>query len=328
MPQVVAGAMPRHLPRTALVLIALFSTSAWAGDHVEAAVQGVGGASIAHPRTNAGVTLNPGAIGLMERYDIQGLFIGGPTKDLRWGVSAVDARTNEFLAFGLSYNGSQATPPFLPDELPGWALTDEPPVNGKQEHDITLALAGLLLDRKIGIGLNGTLQIFNNNFGGKGTTGNLDLGFAAMPVEYFSFGFAARDILPVPKQFDQPATLALGIRGGHDKYITASAEIDLRLEHVQDRLYDIRAGLEGSIRELVALRAGWDYGGDTGVHAATWSVGLFSTSGRIDYAMRIPANLDRLAVSDLSHYVTLTIFTKAFDRSEPEESPIRWEDGS
>jgi hypothetical protein len=310
-----------------LLLPLAVSSTALADDYASGAIAGMGGSSVAEPHDNGGLRTNPATAGLTERYDVQAVFRVGPWPGIYWSASAIDARTNDFVSFGLAYDGQLTTLPFLPDELPGFAPTGEAPVNRKQLHDITFVLAAPLLKRRLSLGVNGTLTIFDNDWNGKGTTGNLDLGIAARPIEQLSIGFAARDILPVPEQFDRPALFALALRGGVDDLFVGSVEADYRLEHAQTLPWSVRAGVEGAIK-VVKLRAGWNWDGDADLHRVTWGLGMFAKSGSIDYAMQIPVNDKAMVFGDVMHTLSLTIKTKAFSRDEPDESPIRWEDGS
>jgi hypothetical protein len=314
------------LPRLLLLLAA--PTVASATDEITSApVAGIGGASVADPNDNGTLRSNPAAVGLSERYDLQALFRVGPLPGIYWSVNAVDARTNDYVSFGLAYDGRITRPEFLPDELPGFAPTGEEPSNRKELHDLTFALAVPFLKRRLSVGLNGTLTIFDNAWNGKGTTGNLDLGIAARPIDQLSFGLSARDILPVADQFDRPATLAFGARGGMDDLFIGAVEVDHRFEHVLGNPWNVRAGVEGVLK-VVKLRAGWNWDGDVDIHRVSWGIGAFSKAGSVDYAMQIPVNDSNLAFADVIHTLSLTVKTKAFQREEPEESPVRWEDGS
>jgi hypothetical protein len=321
--------LPIHRARTTVVLLALgCSTAAHAEDNIGAQHEGAGGVAIADPRTNAAITLNPGALGLTDRFDVEFLVNAGGGRNFRWGLSAVDARTNEFISFGLVYNGGLTSVDFLPAELPAWAEVGEDLRNAKQKHELTAALATNLFDRRLGIGLNGTLQIHNTRFGGNRTLGNLDVGIAARPIDYLTLAFAARDLVTVEDTFDQPLTLSYAVRGGVEELITASFEGDVRMEHVVNSGLDFRFGVDGTIRKLVKVRGGWDYNGDSTIHGFSWGVGLFSAdNGTLNYAMRIPVNDPDLVFGRIEHTLSLTLFTRVWRRGEePTESPIVWPD--
>lgn len=297
-------------------MLLLLAALALADDAVPANVAGRGGTSVAEAADNIAVTTNPGALGLSERYDILGNFIGGPGTDLRWGVVAVDSSTNDRIAFGFAYWGQRTNPPFLPSELPGWAPTGTEPTNIKRTHDLSFSLAAPFLDRRLSLGLGGTMSIFNNDHSGTGVTGNMIFGAAARPHDLVSFGFAARDVLPIPVQDDRPAQLTLGSVVGDPTRFIGSVEGAWRAEGVIGHAFDARAGLEGVIKEAVHLRGGWDWAGNFDVHRVSWGFGLGSKAGRLDYAMRIPV-VPGLRFGQISHVISLVLFTKAF-REEDE----------
>lgn len=311
--------------RCALAYALILPGVASATDVVSGSLAGQGGAAVAHPRDNSGITVNPASLSLIERYDFQAMFLGGPNGDLRWNASAVDGRTSKWVGFGLAYNGGIRNLPFAVPELPGWAPTDETLINDQQTHDITFALAVPVLERRLSFGVNGTLSIFEGSYVNSGVTGNIDLGVMARPVEYFSVGFVARDVLPIERQFSTPVALALGVRGGKDEMFTASFDVQVRLEDVLDNAWTARGGVEGTIK-FVQLRAGWDWDGDRGYHRIGWGLGLRSAVGSIDYAMQIPVITEDFDFASVTHTVSLSVFTKLGERNE-EERPIRWKDG-
>lgn len=299
------------------------SASAVAGETPSAAEAGTGGASLASPRDNSAITVNPANVALIPRYDVQAQFIGGPTGDLRWSGSVVDGRTSKFIAFGVAYNGGIVARPFHTDELPGWAPTGEELVNSKQTHDITVALATPFLDHRLSFGLSGTLSIYNGQYAGKGVTGNIDVGFTARPIEFFSVGLVGENLLPIVEQADTPATLGLGVRGGKDNLFVGMADFSARLEQVNGSRFDVSAGLQGTIKKVVDIRGGYAFDGDDLRHAVTWGLGLHSKSGGLDYAMKIPVFKDSWTFAETTHYVTLTVLTNFGDQNA-ENEPIRW----
>lgn len=309
-----------------LVAAGLTAGSAHAQEgHATAPVAATGSMAAAHWSDNTALVTNPAAIALSSRYDVSAQFLGTGSGALRWGASAVDGTTNEYITFGFAYEGGRYNPPFLPGELPGFAITGDEPVNLKQEHDLTFGLAAPFLDRKLSVGLNGTVMIFDNAHNGRGTTGNLDVGLAARPIELLALGFAARDVLPIPEQFARPATLAFGVRAGRDELVTGGVEADLRLEEVQELPFTIKAGVDGAIKEIVHLRGGYLFHGDTLEHQVSWGFGLNSPSGSIDYGMRIPVSRDALAFRDVQHIVSLTLNIKGLTGGdEGAEEDLGW----
>ncbi len=282
----------------------------------------MGGASVASPNENASVTISPATLALVPRYDFQGSFIGGPSGDLRWNVSAMDGRTSERVAFGLSYHGGILNRAFLPEEYPGWAPADETLINSYQRHDITLAMAVPVLDRRLSFGLNGTLSIREGEYVRSGVTGNMDFAVAARPVEEFTVAFVGSDLLPIENQVDRPARIALGLRGGKDELFSGAVDVGFRAEQVTTSPWWVAAGIEGAIK-VVRLRAGWDWDGDRGTHRIAWGLGLVAPLGILSYGMQVPVITENFNFASVTHTVTLTIRTKLGDRENEDEGP-RW----
>lgn len=303
---------------------------ALADEHASAIVAGMGGGSVAEPIDLTAIRTNPAAVGLTERYDLQGLFGVNNGRDLRWGIAAGDSRTNERISFGVAYMGGITRPGFLPEELPPFAITGEEPENKKQRHDIQIALSAPFLDRKLAIGLGGNLLFYNQTWNGKGVTGNLGAGIAARPFEGLSLGLGFRDLLPIPEQPDRPATMNVGVRGGVDAIVVGSGELGYRLEKGEGNPLTGRLGVQGTI-DLVQLRAGWTWDGPIQTHLVSWGIGASAEAGSIDYAMQVPVNTPGLRFADLTHTLTVTIRTNAFDddraREASDEPPMRWQDG-
>lgn len=312
------NAFPRRAVKPWLNLLCVtglaMSQTAAATDVPAANVAATGTLGIAEHADNSAVSANPGALGLTERYDIQGMFRYGPSKDMRWNVSAADASTNSFLSFGFAYNGGVTQPDFLPEELPGWEVTGTEPVNTKSTHDLTFALATPFLDRRMSMGLNGTLSIFDNAILGKGTTGNMDFGIAGQPIEALTIGLVARNVLPVAEQYDRPASLGLGVRGGLEGTISGVAEIDYRFEHVQQSALDVRFGAEAGWRAL-RLRAGTGWSGDTDSWSFSWGIGGRNDTGSLDYAMWIPLS-DLQGLGDITHGLSITLVTGGLKKKD------------
>ncbi|HMV66332.1 MAG TPA: hypothetical protein PKA64_05740 [Myxococcota bacterium] len=304
---------------------------AFADEHASANVAGMGGSSVADPTDLTAIRTNPAAVGLTERYDIQALFGVSNGRDLRWGIAAGDSRTNDRVSFGLAYMGGLTRPPFLPEELPPFAVTGEEPENKKQRHDIELSLSVPLLDRRLAFGLGGNLLIYNQTWNGKGVTGNLAAGVAARPIDELSLGIGFRDLLPIAEQPDRPATMNVGARGGVEDIVVASGELGYRLEKGEGSPLTGRLGVQGTI-DFVQARAGWTWDGPLQTHLVTWGIGASADAGSIDYAMQIPVNQPGLRFADLIHTLTITLRTNAFKRESSEEepgdgAPMQWPGG-
>lgn len=284
----------------------------------------MGDAAVAHPRDNVLITVNPAGMGLTDQFDVQAGFSGGFDRAWSWHASAIDGRTNEYVKFGLSYDGRIHFPPFLPDELPGWNPIGDALLNRREEHDITFGLAVPVLDRRLSFGLNGTLSILESAFADQVVTGNMDVGVAAQPIPQLSVGFVAKSFLPLKEQGRIPGSVALGVRGMVPDTFAASFEAEYRYEDVQRRPWVLRGGVDGVIREIVAVRAGWNWDGDRADHRLSWGLGLVRKDvGSLAYAMIIPV-IPNLRGLEIGHFLTLTLHTNV--ASADEEEPIRWDD--
>jgi len=309
-----------------LMLLALaFSSTAMASDDDfhSARQDGMGRIGVADPWDNSGILVNPATLALTDRYDAAGAFAYGPTNEFRWGVSLADARTNDRVAFGFSYSGTISNPPFLPEEIPAWGLVGEDPTNGKQYHDLSVGVAIHAFERKLTFGINGGLWIRNTERLGKGTTGNMDFGMAARPVEWLSIGVVGRNVLPVKEQVDRPAALLSGIRVGVEEYLVAEFDLNYRFEYAQQNPLDIHYGLQAGIK-VVRLRVGHDWNGDINRHTVSWGIGAENKAGSFDYAMRIPA-FQGMVFGDVQHVLSITLRTDALKGEKEDDSmPTPW----
>jgi hypothetical protein len=156
-------------------------------------------------------------------------------------------------------------------------------------------------------------------------TGNMDIGVAARPIEFFSVGFVGKNILPIKEQADIPTTLALGLRGGKEDLFEGAVDVTYKTEQAITSPWAVRAGVEGSIK-VVKLRGGYDWNGDRlDPHRISWGFGLFTKVGSIDYAMQIPVGAKDFAFNQVQHTVSLTIRTNFGDKNA-EDAPIEWKD--
>lgn len=304
------------LVRRPIVAVSLlWSSMAMADELVDAEITAVGRTVVAHPSSNLATTFNPAALSLTERYDVNGAFRVGPTGDLRWMAGIADASTNPYVSFGFVYEGGLTRPALLDEEYPGWWPDGEVIPNGRRNHDLTFALASPFLDRRLSVGLNGTLTILDTDRIGTGTTGNMDLGLAARPIDQLTLGFAARDILPIAQQYSRPTTFALGVRGGIPDVIHGSLEVDIRTEQVQQGPVDVGVGVDGRVK-FIELRAGYRYLGNTADHALALGLGLGNDAGHLAYAVTVP--LEDTTFAGTTHTISIVIKTAGIDRMEQD----------
>jgi hypothetical protein len=307
---------------TLLLLLSL----ARADDTPSAAIAGIGGASVADPSDTTALRTNPAAISLAERYDVQGSFLYGPERDLRWVAAIIDSQTSGFLSFGVSYAGTRTTStPFHPDDLPPFGITGEELVNVQQRHDVHFSLAAPFLERRLSAGLGGSLNVLVTPWRGQEITGNLTLGVAARPVEWLSLGASFRDVLPVAKQNERPATATFGVRGGKEDLVFGAVEADVQLEGLDTIVgppASVRAGIEGVVR-FVRGRAGWQWDGPANLHTLRFGVGLGNTAGSLDYTLIVPVGSERSGGAGLQHVFSVTLHTAAISNQAEEEDALR-----
>lgn len=264
-----------------------------------------GGAAVAASTDNAAATHNPGLLGLHERYDFHGHVLYGPTRGIQWAASVVDGRTSSAFAAGLVYAGDLSHPALSVDELPGWAPPGAEIPNMKRYHDITAALSIPVADRRLSFGVNGTLSIFQHDREGSGTSGNMDVGIGARPVDWLVLGAAGSSLLPQNTLGDRPPTVAGGVRVRDPELGHLEADVTWVSEVVADRLPLVLAG-GGEVQIRTAfLAAGTRIDGPEERTDLTWGVGLGSPTGSFEYGMAIPLNLGEDTVSNILYQLSI-----------------------
>lgn len=310
--------------RRAVLLAGLVPSSGYAQQAVSADIAATGDAGIAHTRDNSLIRINPAGIGLEDQFDVQLGFSGGFDREWMWTASAVDGRTSDVIQFGLAYTGSIRFPAFDPVSLPGWGGSQEELTNRLEQHDITAAIAVPLLNRRLSLGLNGTLSVFNQTYRPRLVSGNMDAGISARPADALSIGFVARNLIPVGEDFLFPSSVGLGFRVGPADRITAAFETEYRYRGSTRRPWVTRAGLETILAERVIVRGGWNWDGDRADHRATAGLAVYAKDvGTLSYAIQIPV-IPHLRGLEVGHFLTLTLFTSA--GMDGDLAPMRWDD--
>ena len=191
--------------------MATFNPAFGAEDPLGADALAMGSSAIALSRSNAVTAVNPGLLGLEQRYDFEGSFVYGPGKGTHWMGAAVDGRTSSAVGLGFIYSGDvYETAPRTP-ELPGWTESGEDIENVKRFHDFTLGMAIPMFQRRLALGFNGNLSLANHDLAGKSTDGNGDVGLAARPVDGVTLGDLQRR-----KARDRVLPLLILRSGDHD----------------------------------------------------------------------------------------------------------------
>ncbi|MEQ1570953.1 MAG: hypothetical protein ABMA64_35315 [Myxococcota bacterium] len=272
---------------------------ALAADVVGGGVVASGGAGVAAPDDNVGITLNPGTLALEERYDFAGLFRYGPDNGLEWGASAMDARTSPYLALGLAYSGARIEPELTQADLPGWIEQGAEISNQVRSHEFTTSAAVPLLDRRLSVGLGVAVGLFDTDRHGKYTSIDGHVGVAARPIDGWVIGASGRNLLAVAPG-DRPPQVWLGTRvlpsggrGGAPREVP-SFELDAGFEGWSAPSPLVAAGIEVPV-SAAAVRGGFRY--DSAGSAVTAGIGYTSAGGAIEYGLVVPLGDLRLGAT-------------------------------
>jgi len=264
----------------------LFLMSAWALDRVEGAdTLALGSTTTANPYATGGITGNPAIIGTEKRYNFGGAFSYGG-RGVHWQATAIDSVTSS-VAFGMAYSGDRFNPPLTQAELPGWSVAGQEISNLKQTNTVNFALGIPTTDRRFVGGIGGALSFFNNERGGKGTTGNLTAGLAYRPDPRVSIGLTGRNLLPIadPRQ-ERPLEVLGGVWLGELGIAAFSVDGGARIDSSKPLL--LATGLELSPSATSALRTGWRY--DEGINYISLGAGAGNPDGSIDIGIQAPTN--------------------------------------
>jgi hypothetical protein len=286
-----------------IVLLWAFPAVGIAGEDVTAGnTLAMGGAAAAHPEDVAAFTVNPGTIGLAERYDFAGTAAVAWSTGWEAGLGAVDSTLP--VAAGAWYRYRSWTEAWDDEDLPGWAPDGDIPENHVREHMVVVGVGVPLLDRRLSLGLDGALLWQELGTGARSTLGNLDIG-AAASLRGWTLGLAGRNVLPLGHRDDLPASLILGGRSPEESPLGAALEaqflltgtygMSLRIDdqgnpvsvHSSDAPLIFAGGLEYRYQSFRA-RAGWRWDGPEGRHTLGFGLGGENTSGGIDYTLLVP----------------------------------------
>lgn len=264
------------------MMLLLWIEAAYAIDDVPGARRGaMGGSGVAALGDDSAVTLNPAALGLVERFDVDLQGVGGTEKLLGFGASAVDARTGP-VALGVTWLYSRDAPAISAEDLPGWVPSGDEVSNTRRDHLLAAGLSLPLLDRRVALGIGGGLSLYNNDLGGTGTVGDLDAGVAAVPVEGMSVGVSARDLVPFNHELDAPPSFVAGAEVA-GKIGAIAAEGGLSTGAAWAPI--VRGGAELRAALLRVRAGGAMVGSDT---SFGWGLGVENDAGGLEYAMTVP----------------------------------------
>jgi hypothetical protein len=300
------GRKPRLIAMIAGFLA--LAPSARGGDEIYGAnVEASGRAVAGNPADNASITVNPGLLGLSERYDLHGHVGLGPDGALEWAVSAMDSRTSA-LAFGIAWRRTLAEPELTLEEMPGWRVPGEPIPNRKRAHELTAAFAYPFLgkgDMRYSFGINGTLRFHDDDRRGRHLSGNADVGLGVRFDERWSVGLAGSNLIPLKDQPDLPAGILAGARFEEPSVAAWSLDAGLQFQDADGLPLVLRTGGElliGTTRP----RIGYRFEGPTREHWGTVGVGADSEAGSVEYSLSIPL-VDTLRPSSLRHRFSVRV---------------------
>jgi len=267
--------------------MATFNPAFGAEDPLGADALAMGSSAIALSRSNAVTAVNPGLLGLEQRYDFEGSFVYGPGKGTHWMGAAVDGRTSSAVGLGFIYSGDvYETAPRTP-ELPGWTESGEDIENVKRFHDFTLGMAIPMFQRRLALGFNGNLSLANHDLAGKSTDGNGDVGLAARPVDGVTLGVTANNVLPI-ETTERPLSTVAGLRLAAERAGAVQGEVGYAPS---------TDALEGAFgAELMPgagrIRAG--YRSSEAGSVLTWGLAVHEEGAELAYAMSLPLQGDIL----------------------------------
>lgn len=297
-----------------MVILLLVGATALGADVVQGAnTAAMGGVGVAAPQDNAAITLNPGLIGLVERYDFHAHVRFGPTGDLQWAATALDSRTSEKFGAGFAYSGDRFDPPLRQNDLPGWSLPGEELGNRRRENDFTLAFGVPVLDRRLSLGLGALLSQFNHDRDGQGSTADLHAGIGFRPVDWLTLGVGVRNFAPINSVQDRPLSWVAGGRVEAADKVALEANLWSSTDPLADSAISIAAGVEVAPSDAARFRVGVFRDGPISRTRVTAGFGLVtSRGGGLDYALLIPVAGDDFAWRTFVHQI-------AFRFSAPED---------
>ena len=292
---------------TSFCVSCLFTTVAFGsggelGEAFGANSLSMGWTAVANPYDNASITVNPAMLSLEERYDLLAGASYGPHPYLGWNATLADSKTSEWVALGVSYQRQYANPELTVADLPGWVPDSYVPSNERLAHDVTLAVASAVLDRKISLGVNGTFVSYEHDRHGNGVTGNIDVGLGFRPLKLLTIGFVGRNILPIEKQSGRLASFSSGIWLADPEVGALGFEIERKLEPVSNyRPYRIGAGLESAVG-TARVRTGYRWDATASTHWMTGGIGASNELGGVEYGIAVPL---RQPIARAIHQVSL-----------------------
>ena len=281
----------------------LLAFTARAADTLPSAAQvAMGRTGIASDAENTALSLNPGMLGLTERYDVEGMFRYGPDGGIGWGGSVVDARTSDRIAGGLFYSGESYSPPLTLNDSPAWTIPGEEIPNHRRFHDFGLGLGFPLADRAVSLGVGALLGYYDHDRFGDGWRFDAVAGFGWNPLDALTLGVVGRGF--VPTEQDIPPSTGVGVRFHPDKFV-AEADASWFPDVTEGLPITAAAGLEQGFG-AGRIRAGWQYDALTTVHAVSAGLGVTGNGGFLEYAAWIPVT-GEVGLEATQHVISVRI---------------------
>jgi hypothetical protein len=274
----------------------------------------MGETGVADPTDNVAITLNPGMLALTERYDFAGSFSFGPQEGLHWSTSAMDGRTSDYVAAGVSYAGDHTNPPLSQDDMPGWVAEDENVENVRRTHDFTGAFSVPMAKRRLAVGMGFTVGIYDFDRHGSGWTFDAMAGVGVRATDWLTFGGSYRNFVPGPNAQDRVPDARVGARA--EVATQFAVEADLVMTVLDDRLpFGFGAGGElmlGAAR----IRAGYKLD-EEHVSNIAFGLGWDGDGAGLDFGFLSP--VPRLDFQEVIYQVSLRFGASA---PMPEEEPF------
>ncbi len=290
-----------------MVNLLFVGATALAADVVQGANSAaMGGTGVASPHDNAAITLNPGLIGLVERYDFHAHVRFGPEGDLQWAATALDARTSKRFGAGLAYAGDRFDPELRQSQLPGWSLPGEELENRRREDDFTLAFGVPVLNRRLSVGAGLLFSRFNHDRDGRGSTADLHVGVGLRPVDWVTLGVGVRNFVPIDSPQDRALSFVFGGRIDAADRLALEANVWASRDPIADSPVTVAVGAELAPSETSRVRLGVFRDGPISRTRLTAGFGLVTKrGGGLDYALLMPIAGQDFAWRTLVHQIAL-----------------------
>ncbi|MHB1844540.1 MAG: hypothetical protein ACYCWW_06865 [Deltaproteobacteria bacterium] len=234
--------------------------------------------------SNDAIVLNPAALAITQRYEIDGFFgyaFSAPAT--YWNASIVDS-TSTPVATGVSYTHLAS------------GTTDE-----RFSGSVLRLAFAVPLSEDIFIGLSGKWLNFGLADHADSITG--DAALVIKPLEMLTLAAVGYNLIDVQSVL-APREVALAGAFGTDTSYNIAADIAANLS-TPNLVFDYHLGGEYLLAGLLALRGGWMYDGLLDSHFLSGGVGLVTPGIGVDFAYRqqLGGWDDRLIMLDVKFFL-------------------------